>query len=61
MAKITPLHREYYKFPTNEFINWKDWNCLYDITNNCQGEHLGRHNLMLHISFFFYILLLKAK
>lgn len=50
MAKvISPLHRDFYHFPTNQFLRWKDWNCLYDFIYHCQGEKFGRHNLMLHI------------
>lgn len=61
MATITNCHKEFYKFPYNEFLNFRDWNCLYDFIYNYQGKKEGRHNLICHIDSFKYHLLAKAK
>ena len=49
---MTPLHKEYYEHPYNEFLNWKNWNCLYDFAMNNQDRLYGRTMHSTHIDCF---------
>jgi len=49
---VTPIHKEFYIFPHNEFLNWNNWNCLYDFVSNNQDHLWGRTQLLTHIDCF---------
>ena len=49
---MTPLHRKHYEHPYNEFLNWNNWNSLYDFAMNNQDRLYGRTGLSTHIDCF---------
>lgn len=45
-----PIFVDYYKYPYNEYLNWDDWNCLYDFAYAKQDKLYGRTHLYTSIT-----------
>ena len=50
MSKVTPCHIAYYNYPSNQYLKWKDWNCLYDFVYANQDKVYNRTHLFTQLS-----------
>lgn len=43
------IFKDYYKYPNNWYLNWDDWNCLYDFAYANQNRLHSRTHLFTSI------------